>query len=70
MWVKPGTYTDNDGKPDQPLLIRLPHSRRIMPPEGMEIDATDFFWARLLRDKDVVPAAPPPPADQAPSQKL
>lgn len=39
-------------------LVRDPDSRRIVGPEGIDIDPTDPSWHRLLSDGDVI-ADPP-----------
>ena len=65
MFVKPGMHKDADGK-DRQLSVRLPHTRQLMPAEGMDVDENDLYWARMLRDKDVVPAKPAKPAKGSP----
>jgi len=60
-------------KPAAGLRVIDPVRKQFMPAEGMEVDDHDFYWARRLRDGDVVRATPPgatptnkPAADQAP----
>jgi hypothetical protein len=61
-------------KPAAGLSVFDPVRKQFMPDEGMEVDPQDFYWARRLRDKDVVLATPPgatptnkPAAVQAPA---
>lgn len=45
-------------------LVRDPETRRQVGAEGLDIDPTNLYWARLLRDGDVVEA--PPATTKAP----
>lgn len=61
-------------KPAAGLRVIDPVRKQFMPAEGMDVDDHDFYWARRLRDKDVVLSSPPgatptnkPAADQAPA---
>ena len=71
MFVKPGMHRDADGELTQ-LVVRLPN-RQPMPSDGMDVDENDLFYARLLRDGDIVPAKPlaasPPASPPAPAPK-
>ena len=46
------------------LLVPVPPgpesniTARNLPPDGMEVDASDIYWMRRLRDGDVTIAAP------------
>lgn len=51
-------------KPAPGLVIPDPDRNDVLPPEGREVPASDF-WLRRLRDGDVVSAeAPAAPATQ------
>jgi hypothetical protein len=41
--------------------VRDPVTFIPVPPEGRDINEHDLYWARRLRDGDVVPAPPPDP---------
>ena len=47
--------------------LRIPDPQRLdyLPAEGRHIDASEPYWQRLLRDSDVLPAAPPEPPREA-----
>ena len=49
MWIKPKT--------DYKIFDPLRKDR--LPPEGREVDPNNIYWSTLLRDGDVVQAAPP-----------
>jgi Protein of unknown function (DUF2635) len=49
------------GAPDR--QVRDPITRALVPPEGREVNENDLYWARRLRDGDVVPADPDPPRE-------
>ena len=49
------------GAPDR--QVRDPRSGALGPPEGREVNEHDLYWARRLRDGDVVPADPDPPPE-------
>ena len=51
-------------KPAAGLTVRHPRTHRLMPADGEWVDR-DGFWQRRLRDKDVVAADPPAPAEPA-----
>lgn len=40
--------------------VRHPVSGVLVPPEGMEVNEHDLYWARRLRDGDVMEAEDPP----------
>lgn len=53
-------------KPAEGRAVRDPRSYALLPPEGREVNERDTFWARRLRDGDVVPVdEPDPPAKEA-----
>lgn len=39
--------------PVRDRVARCPVTRQPVPEEGIEVQATDFYWARALRDGDV-----------------
>ena len=39
--------------PVEGRLIRDPFTKRPVPPEGLEVDVSEPFWARSLADQDV-----------------
>lgn len=41
--------------------VRDPSSLALVPPDGRDVNELDMYWARRLRDGDVIPA------DQAPN---
>ncbi len=43
-------------KPADGLKVRDPIKKDHLPPEGREVDEGDIYWARRLRDGDVVKA--------------
>ena len=45
-------------KPAAGLKIRDPFKRDHLPPEGREVPDGDLYWARLVRDGDVVIVEP------------
>jgi Protein of unknown function (DUF2635) len=49
--------------------VRHPVSGALVPPEGMEVNELDLYWARRLRDGDVVEATDPPPDPPPETQK-
>lgn len=53
-------------KPASGIRIRDFVTLRLMPPEGDEVDETNFYWNRLLRDGDVIEADPPKAVADAP----
>lgn len=65
-YVKPALGADGE-----PVLVRQPdHDWLPLPPEGGFV-VLDEYWARRIRDRDVIEAEPPadpPPADSAPSE--
>ena len=67
MFVKPGTGPSPD-EPEEKLVLKVrdPVTRRLLPEDGAEVPDTSF-WRRLLRDGDVVKAAPPVVAEVAPA---
>ncbi|SSW66607.1 hypothetical protein AVE30378_02146 [Achromobacter veterisilvae] len=44
-------------KPRAGLQVIDPVRKQFMPEEGMEVDDFDLYWARRLRDGDVVRAS-------------
>lgn len=46
-------------KPAPGALIRDPVTKLVMPAEGNNVPDGDLHYARLLRDGDIVKAAPP-----------
>lgn len=52
MWIKV-----KDG-----LQFRHPVTRQFIPAEGIEVPDDDLFFARRLRDGDIVVSSPPNPA--------
>ena len=44
------------------LKVRDPETKAHLPLHGLEIDPNDLFWARRLRDGDVVTEPPELPA--------
>jgi hypothetical protein len=51
------------------LQVRDPATLQLVPAEGLDIDATDLTWARLLKDGDVVPAPAKPASGGKPSKE-
>jgi hypothetical protein len=49
-------------------LVRDPQTGRQVDADGITIEPTDLYWARLLADGDVV-EAPADPAPSAPSKE-
>ncbi len=45
-------------KPRPGVKVRDPHSKLHIPEGGLEVPDTDTYWARRLRDGDVVRASP------------
>lgn len=53
-------------KPAEGRNVRDPHTMQLVPPEGRDVNERDVFWARRLRDGDVVKVdAPRAPAREA-----
>jgi hypothetical protein len=52
-------------KPAEGRAVRDPRSYALLPPEGREVNERDTFWARRLRDGDVVPVETAPPEARA-----
>lgn len=52
-------------KPADGLRVFDPVRKDFMPAEGMEVSDQDFYWARRLRDGDVVKATAPAAAPAA-----
>lgn len=48
-------------------IVRDPVTKRVLDDHGLVIDPDDPHWARLLKDKDVLPFARRKPAKPAPS---
>jgi hypothetical protein len=46
-------------KPAPGLKVRDPVTHRHIPAEGCEVSATDTYWARRIRSRDVVVIDPP-----------
>lgn len=57
MYVKSASRLING----DPLVVRDPDMKDLLPPEGRDVPDTDY-WQRRLRDGDVVFAQPPAPA--------
>jgi hypothetical protein len=55
-------------KPAPGVKVRDPMSRLHIPELGVEVSATDTYWARRLADGDVVEVTPAP-AVKAPTPK-
>lgn len=55
-------------KPAPGLKVRDPQSMQHIPEAGLEVADTDPFWARRLRDGDVVVVNPIQAAKAAPSK--
>ncbi len=49
-------------------LVRDPETRRAVGEEGLTIDPTNLYWARVVADGDVV-EAPEPKAPTAPVEE-
>lgn len=49
MFVKPAR---------EGLVVRHARTGQVVPPEGLEIDASDLHWTRIVRDGDLVQAEP------------
>lgn len=47
--------------PGEGRQVRDPLNHALVPPEGREVNEHDMYWARRLRDGDIVPAPDPPP---------
>lgn len=47
-------------KPAEGRAVRDPRSYALLPAEGKEVNERDMYWARRLRDGDVVPVDTPP----------
>jgi hypothetical protein len=45
--------------PAEGRAVRDPTSGALVPPEGRDVNEHNLYWARRLRDGDVVPADPP-----------
>jgi hypothetical protein len=54
-------------KPAAGLRVIDPVRKQFMPDDGMEVSEFDLYWARRLRDGDVVLAAPDPSIPSSPS---
>lgn len=52
--------------PKRGLLIRDPVTKRILAPEGQEINSNPMFWQRRINDGDVTVGKPP---KEAPTNK-
>jgi hypothetical protein len=52
-------------KPAPGIQVRDPRSKLRIPETGIEVSATDTYWARRLADGDVVVAEPKPAAAPA-----
>jgi Protein of unknown function (DUF2635) len=48
-------------KPAPGRAVRDPNTHGLLPEDGREVNENDLYWARRLRDGDVVPADDPPP---------
>ncbi len=48
-------------KPAPGRIVRDPVSKVALPETGKEVPDFDMYWARRLRDGDVVEATPPAP---------
>lgn len=69
MKVRPNPDLKLDGRD---AVIRDPHTKRPLPPEGAEVPDSSF-WIRRLRSGDVIlieEAAPATPRDLAPTTPL
>jgi len=55
-------------KPRAGLQVIDPVRKQFLPEEGMEVDDLDLYWARRLRDGDVVRASAPVVSSKVPNQ--
>lgn len=51
-------------KPKPGVIVRDPHTKKPVPPEGREVP-DERYWQRRVRDGDLVLAEPPPPPPAA-----
>lgn len=56
------------------MLVRHPHTRQPLPlldspDEPVNVEESELYWARLLRDGDVVPVKPAPAKARGSSSK-
>jgi hypothetical protein len=55
-------------KPAPGMKVRDPRSRLVVPELGLEVSASDSYWARRLADGDVVEVKPEAPAAAQPAE--
>ena len=56
-------------KPAPGLSVRDPATKKLLPPEGIEVDDNSILWTKMLNDGDVVGVSTTKPTPPLPEKK-
>jgi hypothetical protein len=57
-------------KPAPGLSVRDPATKKLLPPEGIDVPDNSILWTKMLNDGDVVSVSTTPPPPPPPEPKV